>query len=182
MQILKIVINSISILAVVVLCATIKLREKKIDRDLGKCSVQFVRKTNKLIIPVVIFAIALVAVQFFRDFQFYINIILDVVAVLGTELAIRDFIFQKKAGIYENAMIADGRIIKRNDIIALPTLKYEESEEYKKEKENDAYASDAYETAMRTLKIVSDSHGEFYVGFADAQERAKAVDILKSWI
>ncbi|MCR5698857.1 MAG: hypothetical protein K6G52_04340 [Treponemataceae bacterium] len=182
MQILRIVINSVSIFAIVMLCATYKLREKKIDRDLGNCIVQFVRKTNKLIIPVVIFALAMVVIQFFREFQLYICLILDAVAVLGTELALRDFIFQKKAGIYENAMIADGRIIKKNDIIALPTLEYEESEEYKKEKENDEFAADAYETAMKSLKIVSDSHGEFYVGFADAQERAKAVEILKGWI
>nr|MCR4790615.1 hypothetical protein [Treponemataceae bacterium] len=159
-----------------------KVREKKMIKKLGQCLVPFTRKTSWLIILVFVFAFAMVVIQYFRTFQLYINVILNAVAVLAVELSIRDRVSQKNSGLYTDALVVDGKIIEKKDIIALPTLEYEESEEYKKEKEADEYSKDAYETAMKSLKIVSDSHGEFYVGFASKEERAKAVEIIRKWI
>ena len=105
-------------------------------------------------------------------------IIMDAVAVLGTEICIKDFIVFKTAGVYEKALVTDGRIIYRDDIIAFPTLEYENSEEYLKEKMEDEYSMDALETAQRTLKIVTNSNGEIYTYFRSKEERNKAVEIL----
>ena len=103
---------------------------------------------------------------------------MDAVAVLGTEICIKDFIVLKIAGVYEKALVTDGRIIYRDDIIAFPTLEYENSEEYLKEKMEDEYSEDALETAQRTLKIVTNSSGEIYTYFASKEERTKVVELL----
>ena len=112
---------------------------KKLADSFGKCLLPLARKKNFLSIFVIIAAVGMVTLQFFREFQFYIMIIMDAVAVLGTEICIKDFIVFKNAGVYEKALVTDGRIIYRDDIIAFPTLEYENSEEYLKEKSEDEY-------------------------------------------
>lgn len=181
-QILRLVINCVALVLIVVLCATIKLRENKIRKSVGSCLVPLEQKKSWMIYLIVFFCVVIVALQFFRKFQFYINVILDVVAILGVELSVKDFVLQKMSGVYENALIANSRLIPKNEIIALPTLEYEESEEYKVEMENAEFASDAYETAMKCLKVVTEKQGEFYIGFNSAEERKKSVEILRTWI
>ena len=175
-------INVVALVLVWLAAALIKVQEKKLLSSFGECKVPFVCKKSVLLILVVIFGTAIVALQFFREFQVYINVVLDAVAVMASFLASKDFVLQKNAGLYENALISDGRVIKKSDVIALPTLEYEESEDFKKEKENDEFSADAYETAMKSLKVVSNSHGEFYVGFSSKEERAKAVEIMRTWV
>lgn len=178
MNYLTIIINSVSLLLITFLCLTIKPRIKKLSDSFGECLLPLSRKNNFLSIIVIIAAIGMVTLQFFRQFQFYMMIIIDAVAVLGTEICIKDFIVFKTAGVYEKALVTDGRIIYRDDIIAFPTLEYENSEEYLKEKMEDEYSEDALETAQRTLKIVTNSSGEIYTYFASKEERAKVVEIL----
>lgn len=178
MNYLTIIINSVSLLLIAFLCITVKPRMKKLSESLGECLLPLSRKNNFLSIIVIIAAIGMVTLQFFRQFQFYMMIIIDAVAVLGTEICIKDFIVFKTAGVYEKALVTDGRIIYRDDIIAFPTLEYENTEEYLKEKMEDEYSEDALETAQRTLKIVTNSSGEIYTYFASKEERAKVVELL----
>ncbi len=182
MKLFRLLMNIISILAIVICAATIPLQEKKIKSSFGECIVPFLRKKSKLLIPVIVFSVLVIALQFFREFQLYINAVLDVAAFLAVFISGRDFILQKNAGLYNSALICDGRIIKKSDVVALPTLEYEESEEFKKEKESDEFSADAYETAMKSLKVVTNSHGTFFVGFSSMEERAKAVEIMRFWI
>ena len=182
MEIARIVINIVSAVAVLLCAVSVFWQEKKVKSSYGECIVPFIRKKSRLFVPVIVVAFAIIALQFFRSFQFYILVVLDAVAVLASFIASKDFVLQKNAGLYENALISDGRIIKKTDVIALPTLEYEESEDFKKEKESDEYASDAYETAMKSLKVVTNSHGTFFVGFATKEERSKAVEIMRTWI
>ena len=105
-------------------------------------------------------------------------IIMDAVAVLGAEICVKDFITLQISGVYEKALVVDGRIIYKDDILAFPTLEYENSEEYIKEKQEDEYSMDALETAQRTLKIVTNSSGEIYAYFANKEERTKVVELL----
>ena len=178
MNYITIIINSISLLLIAFLCLTIKPRVKKLAQSFGECLLPLPRKKNFLSIFVIIAAIGMVTLQFFREFQFYMMIIIDAVAVLGTEICIKDFIVFKNAGVYEKALVTDGRVIYRDDIIAFPTLEYENSEEYLKEKITDEYSLDALETAQRTLKIVTNSNGEIYTYFSSKEERNKVVEIL----
>ena len=178
MNYITIIINSVSLLLIAFLCLTIKPRMKKLAQSFGECLLLLARKKNFLSIFVIIAAIGMVTLQFFREFQFYMMIIIDAVAVLGTEICIKDFIVFKNAGVYEKALVTDGRIIYRDDIIAFPTLEYENSEEYLKEKSEDEYSLDALETAQRTLKIVTNSSGEIYTYFSSKEERNKVVELL----
>ena len=178
MNYITIIINCVSLLLIAFLCLTIKPRMKKLSDSFGKCLLPLARKKNFLSIFVIIAAVGMITLQFFREFQFYMMIIMDAVAVLGTEICIKDFIVFKTAGVYEKALVTDGRIIYRDDIIAFPTLEYENSEEYLKEKSEDEYSLDALETAQRTLKIVTNSNGEIYTYFSSKEERNKVVEIL----
>ena len=178
MNYLTIIINSVSLLLIAFLCLTIKPRIKKLSDSFGECLFPLTRRKNWLSIIVIVAACGMIILQFFREFQFYIMIIMDAVAVLGTEICIKDFIVLKIAGVYEKALVTDGRIIYRDDIIAFPTLEYENTEEYLKEKMEDEYSEDALETAQRTLKIVTNSSGEIYTYFASKEERAKVVELL----
>ena len=178
MNYLTIFINCVSLLLIAFLCLTIKPRMKKLADSFGECLLPLARKKNFLSIFVIIAAVGMVTLQFFREFQFYIMIIMDAVAVLGTEICIKDFITLQISGVYEKALVVDGRIIYKDDILAFPTLEYENSEEYIKEKQEDEYSMDALETAQRTLKIVTNSSGEIYSYFANKEERTKAVELL----
>lgn len=182
MQIFRIIINSVSIVAILLIVALFPLYEKKLKKSLGACKSEFVRKKSKLFVPVIVFAVLLVAIQFFREFQIYITIVLDCVGILASFIATKDFVLQKNAGLYDENLVVDGKIIKKSDIVALPTLEYESTDEFKNEKEKDEFASDAYETAMKSLKIVTESSGTVFVGFENAEERAKAVEIIRNWV
>ena len=178
MNYITIIINSISLLLISFICFTIKPRMKTLSASLGECLLPLSRRKNWLFIAVLVFAYGMVIIQFFRDFQFYIMIIMDAVAVLGAEICIKDFITLQISGVYEKALVVDGRIIYKDDILAFPTLEYENSEEYIKEKQEDEYSMDALETAQRTLKIVTNSSGEIYAYFANKEERTKVVELL----
>ena len=178
MNYLTIIINSISLLLIAFLCITVKPRMKKLSESLGECLFPLTRRKNWLSIIVIVAACGMIILQFFREFQFYIMIIMDAVAVLGAEICIKDFITLRKAGVYEKALVVDGRIIYTDDIIAFPTLEYENTEEYIKEKQEDNFSQDALETAQKTLKIVTNSSGEIYTYFASKEERAKVVELL----
>lgn len=124
----------------------------------------------------------MICLQLIRQFELYIAIILDAVAVLGIETTVKDFILQQLSGVYENAIIIDSRLIPKSDIVALPTLEYENSEEYLQAKKSDTYAADSLETAKTSLKIISNSSGEIYVSFANEEQRTKAVEVMKNWV
>lgn len=124
----------------------------------------------------------MICLQFIRKFELYIAIILDAVAVLGIETTVKDFILQQLSGVYENAIIVDSRLILKSDIVALPTLEYENSEEYIKSKQSDMYSADSLETAEKSLKIISATSGEIFISFANKEQREKAVEVMKNWV
>lgn len=105
----------------------------------------------------------LIFLQRFRDFGSFINTILSLCAILSAELVMKERISSLLSGVYKNGIVVDGRFILFSDILALPTLAYENEEET----QDDFY--------RQSLKIVTEQSGEIYVGFSSVQERENTV-------
>ena len=163
-----------SLAAIAVLATTIPLRKKNIDKKLGTCLLPLSKKKTVLFLAVLILAPLIIVFQWFRTFAFYAQLILCLSAVLAVELAIRDKVLGSKCGVYENAIIVDGRLLMKEDIRALPTLDYEKDSESFNGENGDFY--------RKALKIVTEKSGVIFVGFASEDERNDAVEIIKKWV
>jgi hypothetical protein len=148
---------------------------------MGTCLLPLSRKKSMLFIAVLCFAPLMIVFQWFRDFQPYIHIILSLTAVLAIEIVIREQVYDARSGVYENALIVDGRLLLKDDIMALPTLEYENDPESFDESEDDSpsLTDPAYKKA---LKIVTNKSGVIFVGFESEEERNQAVEIIKNWV
>ena len=111
-------------------------------------------------------AVLLIVLPGFRDFGLFVNCVLYLCAIVGAEVIVRDTLLRRMAGIYEHALIVDGRYLPFDDIRSLPELAY---------KNDDAEEDELY---ARALKIVSEKSGVIYVGFADRAQKKQAVELL----
>lgn len=174
---LTIILRFVALGLMIFILATIPLRKKKIDKKLGKCILSLDRKNSILFIAVLLFAPLLVILQWIREFAPYINIVLSTIAVLGYELVIREHIYTARSGVYEDALVVDGRLIEKTNIVALPTLEYENNPEAFAD---DSMANDpAYKKA---LKIVTQNNGVIFVGFENEEQRNNTVELIRKWV
>ncbi len=115
-----------------------------------------------LYIVVIALSIIMLIVLYFRDFSLVVSVVLHGTALLAIEMGVREFLNRIKSGVYEYALVCDGRIIRKDEIFTLPTLEYE------KEADN-------------TLDIVTEKRGTIKVFFSSVQERMDALTIIKEW-
>ena len=171
----------VALVAMVLILATLPLRIKKLTKKMGTCLLPLSRKKSMLFVAVLCFAPLMIIFQWFREFQPYIHIILSATAVLAIEIVIREQVYDARSGVYENALIVDGRLLLKEDIIALPTLEYENDPEAFDESE-DGTPSISDPAYKKALKIVTDKSGVIFVGFESEEERNKTVEIIKNWV
>lgn len=170
-----------ALVAMVLILATLPLRIKKLSKKMGTCILPITRKSSMLFVAVLCFAPLMIIFQWFREFSPLIHVILSCTAVLAVEIAIREKVYDARSGVYENALIADGRLFLKDDIIALPTLEYENNPELLEEdgEIDPIYNDPAYKKA---LKVVTDKSGVLFIGFESEEERNNVVDIIKNWV
>lgn len=164
-----------------ILAGTYPLRRKNQLKKWGKLLYEVNCRTNKLFVIILALAPIIVFLLYFRDLGTMQNLILTLTGVLAIELVLRDMLLRKRCGVYENALVADGRILPKDEIYRLPTLEYENTEDYKSEKEKDEFAADAAETAAKVIQIVTKTRGTLYIGFESAEERNNTVEIIRKW-
>lgn len=169
----------ISLAIIAILIVSYFIRKKNLSIKLGECLIPLSRQKSFLFFPVLCFCPLIIIVQYFRHFSLYIHVILDIVAIIGVFIVINERLYSMLSGLYKDYLVVDARLIKRSDIMALPTIEYEQDEEYIISKQQDKYEKDALEVAERSLKIVSSKSGEIYVGFANKEEREACVNELK---
>ena len=174
MNYVSLVLRIASLAAIAVLAATIPVRKKNIDKKLGTCLLPLSNKKSVLFTAVLVLAPLIIVFLWFRTFQFYIQVILCLSAVLAIELAVRDKVLGSKCGVYENALIVDGRLLMKEDIRALPTLEYE--------KESETFNGENGDFYRKALQIVTEKSGVIFVGFSNEEERNSAVEIIKNWV
>lgn len=175
------VIPTTALIIMVTLLIFYPIRKNRQLKKWGKLLYGVNSRSNKFFIIILCLAPLLVALLYIRNLGFLQNLILSLCGVLAIELVIRDLLLRKRCGVYENALVADGRILLKKEFVHLPTLEYETTQEYIKEKQEDAYASDALETAAKVIQIVTENKGTIYVGFETAQERSEVVKIIRTW-
>ena len=162
----NLVFRIISYIVFVIDITTWKSRKNNITAQLGNCLLPLTKRKNKPIILVLILAPALIFLQRFRDFSFAFNLILSITAILATEVVLKDRILNSLSGVYENGFIVDGRFFLYSSVIALPTLSYEKESPPQEE----IYA--------KSLKLVTHTVGEIFIGFHSIEEREKAIQII----
>ena len=174
MNYVSLVMQVCSLVVVAILLAMIPARKKTLDKKLGANLLPLTKKKNRLFVVIMVLVPVMLVLLCFRTFAFYIQLILDLSAVLAVELAIRDKVLGSKCGVYENALIVDGRLLMKEDIRALPTLEYEN--------ESEAFNGDNADFYRKALQIVTEKNGVIFVGFASEEERTSAVEIIKNWV
>lgn len=172
MNYLLLILPAATIAAIVIELCTIPARIRKMEKQIGTCQLELSRKTSPMFIGGVAVALILPCVMIFRPFEPLYTAILCGCAVLGVEVVIRERVYEARNGVYENALIVDGRYFPKDDVITFPELHYE--------KDNDE-EEEVDELYRRALKIVSKKSGEVYVGFANGDEKDAAVELLKDW-
>lgn len=180
MKTFLLILSIVALAIMLLILGTLPLRIKKLTKKLGKCLLPLSRKNSMLFIAVLCFAPLMIIFQWFREFAPYIHIILSITAVLAIEIVIRERVFDARSGVYENALIVDGRLILKEDIVAFPTLEYENDPDAEDNPEE--YPSVNDPTYKKALKIVTNKNGVIFVGFETEEERNKAVEILKNWV
>ena len=161
------VIESVACVFAVLLAASYPVRAKLLAKQAGCCMLVLTRRKNILFVFAAAAAAGMLVLLHFREFTPFITVVLYSVAVLAVELAVRDTLYKKHAGVYERLIIVDGRKILKRDLDALPSAMYETEEQA---------------ASMRTLKLVSAVSGEIFVGFENETERNAVVPILKKWV
>lgn len=162
---MNVILRAVAYAAYTALLVSWPLRLKKLRRKAGAPVLPLKRKQNALMYAVLVCAPLLIVLQTVRDFGLPVNAVLCGCALFGAEVVIRDRILGGMAGVYEHALVADGRFFLLSDITALPTLSYEDGSE-----QESLYA--------RSLKVVTRTSGVVFIGFADENERNAAVDVL----
>lgn len=149
--------------AVIALLISLPVRIKNFRNNVGNCQLLLTRKNSPLFVFIAIFAPVMLVVLSFRSFPLYLTAVLDATPILALEIAIREMINRKSAGVYEEMLVVDGRRINKGDILALPTLEWEES-------------------PSKSLKLVTKTAGEVLVNFENLEERTATVQIIKDWV
>lgn len=155
-------------------------RGKNLDKKLGNKFIALSGSSHRLFYAAAALIPCIIVVQFFRELDFFVSIIIDGAAITGLEAVIREHLLRKRSGVYENALIVDGRLLWKTDIASFPTLAYEDNED-ESHSNADIYAQDAKEIKDKTLKIVTHKNGIIFVGFSSKEEREQAVSILRTW-
>ena len=174
------ILSFVALVAMFLILATLPVRIKKLSKKLGTCLLPLSRKKSMLFIAVLCFAPLMIIFQWFREFQPYIHILLSLTAILAVEIVIKERVYDARSGVYENALIVDGRLLEKSDIVAFPTLEYENNPDA--EENPDEYPSLADPAYKKALKIVTNKSGVIFVGFETEEERNKTVEIVKNWV
>ncbi len=144
------------------LLLSLPVRSAMFSKKTGSCLLPLHKPKKKLYIIVITLAIVMLVVLYFREFSLFVAIVLHGTALLAVEMGVREYLNRSKSGIYENALVVDGRVVKKAEIVVLPTLEYETD-------------------FNNTLDIVTENRGTITVYFHNAKEREDAVVVLKLW-
>ncbi|MBP7480556.1 MAG: hypothetical protein KA785_08935 [Spirochaetaceae bacterium] len=178
-----IITKYISIIALFILLVqyvSIFWRGKALDNKLGSKILHLRGSSHRLFYAAAGLIPLIIIVQFFRELDLFVSLVIDGAAIAGLEAVIREDLLKKRSGVYENALIADGRLLWKTDIASFPTLAYEHNEK-ESQSNADIYAQDAQDAQDKTLKIVTHKSGIIFIGFSSKKERDAAVEIVRTW-
>ena len=98
------------------LVLTIFLRKKSILKRAGKCVFSARPRPAKFSARIIVCAPFIMLFSAFVDLRFYFKWMLCAVALLATEIAVREASTLRSSGVYENGIVTEGEIILFTDI------------------------------------------------------------------
>ncbi len=161
----KLILMAVAACIYLVILISIPFRRRKVSEQAGKLVMPLRVVSSRRWIMIAIFAALLIGLVPLRleALGLFVSVVLQACALIGMELAARDAVVQKQAGIYEHMLIASTHTILWSDILGLPTLSYEDDEE----------------TTMvdkRVLQLVTQDGSNIDIIFYDEKERQAAVE------
>lgn len=138
--------------------------QKNILKNAGNCIYSFARLNKARTVLIYVFSFLLIGLVSLNFFSLFAKIILELCAILGLYISLRENCFVKVAGIYENGIICSEGYFTFDDIITLPILNLP-----KKEQEN--YPDNI-------LEIVTKSKGKKEIVFENGAVCKKAIEEL----
>lgn len=98
------------------LVLTIFLRKKSILKRAGKCVFSARPRSAKFSASIIVCAPLIMLFSAFVDLRFYFKWMLCAVALLATEIAVREASTLHSSGVYENGVVTEGEVILFTDI------------------------------------------------------------------
>ena len=98
------------------LVLTIFLRKKSILKRAGKCVFSARPRPAKFSAAIIVYAPFIMLFSAFVDLRFYFKWMLCAVALLATEIAVREASTLRSSGVYENGVVTEGEVILFKDI------------------------------------------------------------------
>lgn len=108
---------------------SVPFRVKYVMKRSGKLIVSTAKKNIMFQIVSVILSGALLGILFFRELGFFSDLIICLVAILGSAMGSEDGALSGKNGLYENGLIGNGHFLPLSEIVALPALSYSKEEQ-----------------------------------------------------
>lgn len=148
-------------LAYIAMLLLLPLRMKKRLALAGGKVLALAGQVSRTYIAVLIVAPLLVTFVMLHGMGPLMDLVFCLCAVLAVYIAQSEALCRKNSGVYQKALVADGKMHFLSDIEALPTLAWEESPD-------------------NTLEILSKDGNSVRIAFADKEERRAAVEAMLS--
>lgn len=105
---------------------SIPFRTKKAMADAGKMLLPLKNGIPFKVVCLFLLAALIIAVIPMRNFAFYLQVVFALVALMAARMGAQEAARIGHAGIYENTIISGTYVVRFDDILAIPTLAYED--------------------------------------------------------
>lgn len=145
-------------------CAIPIFYQKKIMKRLGNPILKFSTKKSKSIFIALFLLFAVLILAFFKNFKPMSKIVIFAAAIYGGFSCMREFLLQQLDGIYQNAIILNGKLQKKSDFCEFVSL------------------DDEYLIENRTIIFKNRAGNNCQLVFCSFDDCKKAQSILKTWL
>lgn len=146
------------------LLASTPLRRNSMLRKAGDRVLPAKPRLTKFAVFVLICCPLLILLVLLRSMGTFVDIIMCGVALLGTEMAVREMITAKISGVYSHGLIAEGRLIEFSDIADIPLLQMSKKEQEKHDN--------------GVLELVTGKHGRQQIIYANEEECRRITEAI----
>lgn len=160
----NVIIMLISYLIFFAMFIAMPFRQKKIIQQAGNEVLKIHKKMSAVYVLVFMLGFLIIAISVINNFSIVMQSVFCACALLGEEIAMREFMFSGRHGLYENGFILGGMYVPYNQIRAFPVL---------------ALPKDEQENYDKTSLVIStEKRGNVSFPFADEEECKKVTEKL----
>lgn len=124
----KFIIGLAAFVIFLMMFISVPLRILNLKKKSGEKIIALKNGGIKKSVLILIVALFLIFIPFFRDFKIWVQILFCGCALLAENLAMSDFVNFNRCGIYENGIFENGKFIAFSEITSFPVLQLPEEE------------------------------------------------------